>query len=156
MSRKLVAIVTALFLVACDSGESGSSEQTVVAAKETGNFVRSDDFATVQKGFQVYRKNCARCHGSEGQGAPNWQQVGPDGKYPPPPLNGTGHAWHHPQAALKRTIKEGTVAIGGKMPGLGTVLSDEDIVAVIAWFQSRWPDELYQAWARMDQQSRQK
>jgi mono/diheme cytochrome c family protein len=110
----------------------------------------------VNKGHNLYQKHCGACHGSEGQGAPNWQQVGPDGNYPPPPLNGTGHAWHHPRAALVRTIKHGTIAIGGKMPGWDDKLSDEDIASVIAWFQSRWPDELYQAWARMDQQSRQK
>jgi len=152
MNRLAMFLMLATLLSACGSGEQDTAQKSPPI---TADLRRSSDVATVQKGFRLYQENCATCHGSEGQGAPNWQQVGADGKYPPPPLNGTGHAWHHPQAALVRTIKHGTVAIGGKMPALGEKLDDEEIAAVITWFQSRWPDELYQAWARMDRQSRQ-
>ena len=155
--KRLVAVLVALLsLAACGSNENGAATQTVVASKESKKIARSSNFETVQKGFRVYQNNCASCHGSEGQGAANWQQVGADGKYPPPPLNGTGHAWHHPMAALVRTIKYGTVTMGGKMPAWGDKITDEEISAVISWFQSRWPDELYQAWARMDQQAQSK
>ena len=152
----LIGLAVVFSVSACGSNEDGATTEPVGASKDATKFIRNSDFATIQKGFQIYRTNCAQCHGSEGQGARNWQQVGPDGKYPPPPLNGTGHAWHHPTPALVRTIKHGTIAIGGKMPGWSGKLTDEEIGAVIAWFQSRWPDELYQAWARMDQQSRTK
>lgn len=153
--RPSVAILAlAVSLVAC--GEDGSDNtvpSTTIFSKQA---VRQRNFASVEKGFKVYQKYCASCHGSEGQGASNWQRAAPDGKYPPPPLNGTGHAWHHPRTALVRTIKQGTVAIGGNMPGWGGKLTDDEIAAVIAWFQSRWPDELYQAWARMDQKAQTK
>ena len=150
MKWYLVPVVTIL-LVGCGSDEDhakNTGASSLVLAQ------RNTDEATIQRGLQLYRSNCASCHGSEGQGAPNWQQVGPDGKWPAPPLNGTGHAWHHPQKALVRTIKQGTQGIGGNMPAWGSKLSDSEIDAIIVWFQSRWPDELYQAWARMDAQSR--
>ena len=113
------------------------------------------DPAFVARGSEVYQKNCASCHGGMAQGAPNWQRPGPDGKYPAPPLNGSAHAWHHPQAALRMTIRDGTARLGGNMPAWKDKLSDQDIDAVIAWMQSLWPEELYRAWYAMDQKSRQ-
>lgn len=89
------------------------------------------------------------------QGASNWQRPGLDGKYPAPPLNGSGHAWHHPQFALKTTIREGTARLGGNMQAWNDKLSDRDIDAVIAWMQSVWPEEICQAWLAMDEKLRQ-
>jgi len=143
--------VLALLLASC--GEDAPTKAVDIKTLQPKQFIRKADFATVQKGLKVYRVNCAKCHGSEGQGAPNWQQAGADGKYPAPPLNGTGHAWHHPMPVLVSTIKDGTQRIGGKMPPWRDKLTDADISAVIAWFQSRWPGELYEAWARMDREA---
>jgi mono/diheme cytochrome c family protein len=112
------------------------------------------DAQRVARGDEVFRQNCAACHGTNAEGAPNWQKPGPDGKYPAPPLNGTAHAWHHPFASLKDTIRNGTARLGGSMPPWRDKLSEQDIESVIAWFQSHWPDELYAAWARMDAESR--
>ncbi|MEA3290829.1 MAG: cytochrome c, partial [Pseudomonadota bacterium] len=89
-------------------------------------------------------------------GAVNWQQVGADGKYPAPPLNGTGHAWHHPKRALFYTVKKGSPGGKGNMPAWEGKLTDEEIVDILAWMQSSWPDELYQAWAKNDASSRNK
>jgi mono/diheme cytochrome c family protein len=108
----------------------------------------------VTHGGGIYKANCAVCHGANAEGAPNWQKPGVDGKYPAPPLNGTGHAWHHPKAALKATIKRGTVPMGGSMPAWEGKLSDDDIEAVVAWIQSRWPDEIYRSWLAMDEKAR--
>ena len=74
------------------------------------------DPVRVKQGRQLYLKNCTVCHGLNAEGAPNWHQRDKDGKWPPPPLNGTGHAWHHPKKALIYTIKNGTAALGGNMP----------------------------------------
>ena len=112
------------------------------------------DDQTLAKGKQVFDNNCAACHGDRGQGAPNWQKPGPDGKYPAPPLNGTGHTWHHPMAALRDTIRNGTIRLGGNMPPWKDKLGDQEIDAVIYWFQSKWPDELYAAWQEADARSR--
>ncbi|MDO8595640.1 MAG: cytochrome c, partial [Sulfuricaulis sp.] len=106
------------------------------------------------RGAKLYQENCATCHGAQAEGAPNWQKPGADGKHPAPPLNGSGHAWHHPLAVLKMTIKRGTMPMGGSMPAWGEKISDKDIEAIIVWIQSRWPDELYQSWLAMDEKAR--
>ncbi|MBN0985909.1 cytochrome c [Amphritea sp. RP18W] len=100
----------------------------------------------VNTGQQLFLDNCAECHGAVAQGTNNWNKPEPDGSYPPPPLNGRAHAWHHPLKGLKRSVKVGGVPMGGKMPGFGDKLSDADIEAVISYFQSKWPAPIYQAW----------
>lgn len=112
------------------------------------------DPTLVARGANIYTANCAACHGARAEGAPNWQRPGPDGKYPAPPLDGSGHAWHHPGAALKQTIRGGTLKLGGSMPAWKDKLTDDDIEAAIAWFQFTWPDEIYQAWAEIDRRAR--
>ncbi|MFQ5469756.1 MAG: c-type cytochrome [Gammaproteobacteria bacterium] len=116
--------------------------------------VRQFDQASIDMGFQIFQQHCRRCHGDEAQGDPKWRQPGADGKYPPPPLNGTGHAWHHPVQWLFHTIKHGSQNGQGNMPAWASMLSDEEIQAVIDWFQSLWPDEVYAAWYDMDRRSR--
>ncbi len=100
------------------------------------------------RGYTLYQTHCARCHGSDAQGAVNWQRRNSDGSFPPPPLNGTGHAWHHPKAWLFAKIKYGGAVGQGVMPPWNDKLSDAEIEALIAWFQSRWPEEIYAAWQR--------
>jgi mono/diheme cytochrome c family protein len=114
------------------------------------------DAQQAARGARLFQENCATCHGTNAQGAPNWQQRGADGKYPAPPLNGTGHAWHHPLAALKAAVRNGTLMMGGSMPPWRDKLSDAEIEAIIGWLQSLWPEEIYAAWKRMDDQARQK
>ena len=144
-------LVSAGLLVACQQSTQTAAPQ---AASSAGPVSRWYQAQQVARGAKVFRQNCAACHGANAEGAPNWQKPGPDGKYPAPPLNGTAHAWHHPIASLKDTIRNGTARIGGSMPPWKDKLSEADIEAAIAWFQSHWPDELYTAWARMDEESR--
>lgn len=143
MRKIALPIVVALGLVACGQDDSAIIPQPRVM-----------DPDVLARGIKLYRANCARCHGDNAEGASNWQQADKTGKYPPPPLNGNGHAWHHPTKVLLRTIKEGTVVIGGSMPPWQDKLSEEEMRAIIAWFQSRWPDELYAAWAQTDAKAR--
>ena len=144
-----------LILAACSSGESGtqSTRRTAnptVSKPEQSPVKRWFEVRHVNLGAEIYRNNCAVCHGKQGEGAPNWRQAGPDGKYPAPPLNGTGHAWHHPLRILAHVIKNGSPGGQGNMPAWKEKLSDSDVLAVIAWFQSNWPEELYAAWVRRD------
>ena len=115
---------------------------------------RKVDFAQVSLGGMLFAKNCAECHGAKGEGDANWRQADASGLFPPPPLNGTGHAWHHPQSVLHQVIKHGSSGGQGRMPAWREKLSDEEIAAVIAWFQAQWPDEVYAAWQQMDLRSR--
>jgi cytochrome c len=100
----------------------------------------------VAKGEAIYTKNCAKCHGYKGKASFNWRQKLADGSYPPPPLNGTGHTWHHNYAHLLDQITNGGIGRGGKMPPFKNILSEDQRVSVLAYIQSLWSDEIYQRW----------
>jgi len=36
----------------------------------------------------------------------------------------------------------------------GEKLSDDEMIAAIAWFQSKWPDQIYAAWMQREMASR--
>ena len=103
--------------------------------------------AQIDLGSTLFLKKCALCHGNEAEATADWKKSDNNGNYPPPPLNGTAHAWHHSKLVLTSTIKEGGAKLGGLMPGFGNQLSDSDIEALIAYFQSKWPDHVYKKWA---------
>lgn len=98
----------------------------------------------IKRGEEVYRKNCASCHGPNGEATPGWRNPGPDGRYPPPPLDGSAHAWHHSTETLKKMIEEGSA--DGAMPAWKGKLTDQQIGDVIVWIKSLWPDEVYDIW----------
>ena len=98
-------------------------------------------------GNKVFQQNCAACHGANAEATPDWKQTDANGNYPPPPLNGTAHAWHHSLEVLRTQIREGGAPVGGVMPPFKQVLSAEQIDQAIAYFQSKWPDSLYDKWA---------
>ena len=102
----------------------------------------------VELGARVFADNCAQCHGLQAQGlVKDWKQRLPDGSYPPPPLNGSAHAWHHRLPLLVEIIQQGGALYDGKMPGFKSSLSEAEQRAAIAWFQSLWSDEIYRLWA---------
>ena len=113
----------------------------------TGYGIERDiDFKEFTAGQRLFHSNCAACHGSNAEGAKDWRKQDKDGKNPAPPLNGTGHAWHHSNQSLTNTIKNGTVKIGGNMPAWKGKLSDREIKLILIWIKAQWPDELYTAW----------
>lgn len=145
-----------LLLVACSNEQSAT---TAVPANPSAPQAPAElkpwyDFEQVSAGGRVFKEHCATCHGQQAEGADNWQKAGPDGRYPAPPLNGSGHAWHHPLAILFHTINNGSPGGQGDMPAWNGKLTDAEIVAVIAWFQSRWPPEIYQSWVQRDAAAR--
>jgi mono/diheme cytochrome c family protein len=114
----------------------------------------------VAYGKAVYRDQCARCHGADLEGQPNWQRRKPDGRLPAPPHNVTGHTWHHSDAQLFRLTKDGLkppVApkdYRSDMPAFGGILSDGDIWAVLAYIKSAWPADIRDQQAQIDAASR--
>jgi len=100
----------------------------------------------VDYGAGLFQQNCAICHGVNAEGTKEWNKTDVNGNYPPPPLNGNAHAWHHSIPQLARSIKEGGIKLGGVMPPFGDKFTDQDVLAVIAYFQSKWPDEVYKVW----------
>ena len=157
MKLQLIVVgLLSLLLAACSGEQEAAKSTSSKAAIESSPASLKPWYAfnQVSTGAKVFRDNCASCHGSRGEGANNWRQAGPDGMYPAPPLNGSGHAWHHPLNILFHTIKNGSPGGQGNMPAWNSKLSDEEIVSVIAWFQSKWPREIYHAWLKRDAASR--
>ncbi len=112
--------------------------------------------AAVGYGRQLYRQHCAACHGEHAQGASDWREPGADGKYPAPPLNGTGHDWHHSLGALLQVIMNGSPGGQGNMPAWKGTLSPEQAGSTIAYFQSLWPDRVFAAWYQIELRAQQK
>ncbi len=110
--------------------------------------LRDTDGATIVLGADVYEANCATCHGADLEGQANWRSPGEDGRLPAPPHDETGHTWHHDGDTLFRLTKYGTGALIGNpdyasnMPIYEGVLSDEEIIAVLSYIKSTWPEEI--------------
>lgn len=144
----VVVISVALLLSACGDGkEVGEMPVPVAPARQV-------DTAQLALGKQTFQEHCARCHGAQAQGDVQWRKRDANGHYPAPPLNGSGHAWHHSTEVLKDMILEGSPQGQGNMPAWKGSLSEEKIDAVIAWFQSTWPQPVYNAWFEIQQRGR--
>ncbi|MAO56626.1 MAG: cytochrome C [Rhodospirillaceae bacterium] len=109
--------------------------------------LRPDDAQAVARGEAIYQEQCAVCHGANLEGQANWRERLPTGRLPAPPHDRTGHTWHHPDAQLFDITKRGPAAVVGggyesDMPGFADVLSDDDIIAVLSYIKSTWPDEV--------------
>jgi mono/diheme cytochrome c family protein len=55
--------------------------------------LRANDLQVVNAGARLYTQHCAACHGTRGQGQPDWRE--------------RGHTWHHPDAQLFAITKYG-------------------------------------------------
>ena len=149
---KSILVTLLVFLIAGCNGKSNNSTAGLPVPHAPA---RHYDAQQLALGEKVYQTNCAKCHGDRAQGAPNWTRRGADGLYPAPPLKGTGHAWHHSTMVLSDTIRNGSPKGEGNMPAWRGKLSEQEITAVILWFQSKWPQLLYDAWYEMQQRDQQ-
>ena len=111
--------------------------------------ITNKDEATLVLGKVLYEKNCASCHAINLSGAKNWKAgKDEDGQRLPPPLNGTGHTWHHSDKLLHGIIKNGLTYYiqdyKGKMGAFGDVLNDKEIDSVLAYIKSYWNKDNYE------------
>lgn len=109
-----------------------------------------DDAELVRLGRDVYDAQCASCHGAALEGEPDWRTRNPDGTLPAPPHDETGHTWHHPDQQLFDITKYGVEKFApegytSNMPAFQDVLSDREIIAVLAYIKSTWPPEVREA-----------
>jgi mono/diheme cytochrome c family protein len=139
----------AISVLAVAIAAAGTAFWTMNATGTNHDGLRADpdDAAQVARGKVVYAEQCAACHGADLEGQPNWREKGPDGKLPAPPHDASGHTWHHPDEQLFLVTKEGTQAIAGPdyktdMREFGSILSDADIWAALAYIKSTWPPEI--------------
>lgn len=116
--------------------------------------MRGLDPEQVASGQEVYDRHCASCHGRHGAGQPgDWRVKRDNGLYPPPPLDDSAHAWHHPTTVLRKAIGEGSPPGVGDMPAWKGRLSDRQIDDVIVYIKSLWSDEVYKRWQEIERQS---
>ena len=144
-----IAVIAAVYL-----GVGQSEPKTTVAD--------AADVKLVALGQTVYKAECASCHGTRLEGQPNWRSRLPNGGLPAPPHDETGHTWHHPDQLLFATTKYGGAKnappgfVSG-MPAFGEKLTEREIWATLAYIKSRWPAQLRQRQARInDRASQQK
>lgn len=92
------------------------------------------------RGAELYGSHCANCHGTKGEGQPNWAVTLPDGSLPAPPHDATGHTWHHSDDELLRIIAEGGKFYlpTSKMPAFASVLDEGERQAVLAHIKTFW------------------
>jgi len=119
-----------------------------------------DDKAQVAQGQIVYRAQCARCHGANLEGQPNWKERQANGRLPAPPHDASGHTWHHPDTELFGITKHGLAPYApagyqSDMPVFDRVLSDDQIAAVLAYIESTWPPDIRVRQARINAQAAQ-
>jgi mono/diheme cytochrome c family protein len=110
--------------------------------------ITRDSEANIFKGKILYEQHCASCHMVNLVGAADWKGVDKDGHRKAPPLNGTGHTWHHSDEILHKIIKLGFAKLinnyEGKMYGFGEKINDEGIDNVLSYIKSYWADDIYQ------------
>ncbi|MAQ36547.1 MAG: cytochrome C [Thioclava sp.] len=119
------------------------------------------DGRDIAAGKDLYAQNCASCHGAQLEGQPDWREAGADGVLPAPPHDETGHTWHHETALLFDYVKEGgadALAARGVadfpsgMPGFGGTLDDAQILDILGFIRSTWPERMQAVQAARDAQ----
>lgn len=132
-----MALIGAALLV----GAQGLAEDDRVVLS-----VKDPDVVAI--GATVYQGYCATCHGAKLEGQPNWRAPGEDGRLPAPPHDASGHTWHHDGETLFQLTKHGVGALindpdyASDMPIYDGVLSDDEIIAVLSYIKSTWPDDI--------------
>ncbi|SIO32980.1 c-type cytochrome [Vannielia litorea] len=120
-------------------------------AEKAGSLLPYQDAEALALGEALYGEHCAACHGADLEGqVSNWRDRDAEGMIPAPPHDETGHTWHHPDAMLFAITKLGTEAVVGQgyrsnMGGFEGILTDEEILATLAWIKSTWPQEVVEA-----------
>ncbi|MES0882107.1 cytochrome c [Roseibium sp. SCP14] len=135
-----VAILTGYLANQSDDGAGLVNNATLV--------LQPDNPVLVRQGAEIYENYCSTCHGSDRRGEPDWQAPNPDGSLRAPPHDETGHTWHHADELLFNITKFGTAQVleiedlNSPMQGFAETLSDEEIVAVLSWIKSTWPENI--------------
>lgn len=137
-SRPTFAVLAVLAVAA------GATVLYPLFAAEDGVLFPYADLEVVAEGERLYADHCAACHGADLEGQPDWRLPDAQGYLPAPPHDETGHTWHHPDPLLFEITKYGTESVVGgnyrsNMLGFGDVLSDEEIISVLAYIKSTWP-----------------
>ena len=114
-----------------------------------GERIPYQDTAAVQAGKPIYQTQCAACHGADLQGQANWRTRNANGRLPAPPHNEDGHTWHHNDSMLIGMVTYGIEKYAPEgyqsdMPAFETILPKQEILNVLAYIKSTWPEGIQQ------------
>ena len=153
----LVVLLAVFVLSACEKTTEPVGAQTPAsgdASSDEAPLDRNLDPVKIVRGRAIYEKNCAECHGTNGKGQPgDWRVRDAKGMYPPPPLDDSAHAWHHPTKVLMEAIRDGSPGGEGNMPAWKGKLSEQEMQDVVVYIKSLWPDPVYRIWSDIEQRS---
>jgi len=107
------------------------------------HFANADDLPKVTAGKALYRRWCASCHGRKLQGQALWQLNDQYAGRRAPAHDQTGHTWAHSDDDLFFMTREGRfpatpASATSYMPAFRDVLTEGEIVAVIAFIKANW------------------
>ena len=127
------------------SNQSSTQRQHVSDSPQIHILDRQFTQSEIVQGQAIYTQYCAACHGSKGQGQFPEAPFEPDstGRLGAPPHNEAGHSWHHSDVVLIRYVTEGGFSDPTRfhiMPPFGDILTDEQILQVIAYIKTMWTD----------------
>lgn len=88
--------------------------------------------ALVERGKAIYAAQCLTCHGDE---------TGQNRQFDAPSHNGEGHTWHHPDRLLFQWVLDGP-PLRKAMPTFRGELSEQEVVAVLAFIKTMWTEEI--------------
>jgi mono/diheme cytochrome c family protein len=118
---------------------------TLLPREEEQTFLYWRDPTITTHGEGLYRVHCSMCHGM-----PDGSMPAGAGNEAAPPHDANGHTWQHPDFALFQLIRDG-VAVANcvpvdpdQMPRFKGILTDAELVAVLSYIKSTWPDETRQ------------
>jgi mono/diheme cytochrome c family protein len=108
------------------------------------HFADANNATVVKEGKQLYARVCASCHGRRLQGQLLWQVRDQYAGRRAPAHDQTGHTWQHSDEELFYITKFGrfsTTPSTAKsyMPAYAQSLSDDQVLATIAYIKATWP-----------------
>lgn len=137
-----IALSTGVFAVL---GLAAWTVHALLPGEAEQTFLQWRDPAITARGEALYRVHCSACHGM-----PDGSMPAPAGNEATPPHDEHGHTWQHPDFALFQLIRDG-VAVANcvpvdpeRMPPFKGILSDAELVAVLSYIKSTWPEETRQ------------
>jgi S-disulfanyl-L-cysteine oxidoreductase SoxD len=130
--------------VAFAAAVAGGALALRLATTQRTHFADATNAAVVKEGRQLYARACASCHGRRLQGQLLWQVRDQFTGRRAPAHDQTGHTWQHSDEELFYITKFGRFpktppAAKSYMPAYGQSLSDDQILAVIAYIKATWP-----------------
>lgn len=119
-----IAVLGLTALSACSGKDSNDSMFPIEVSEERVNAGKAD-----------YMANCATCHGEPGVTLPPLESA--------PRHDEAGHTWHHADRSLfEWTLDRPPLAT--TMPAFRGVLTEEQVINILAYIKSTWPENIQQ------------